>query len=60
MALTPCKSCGNQVDANASACPHCGCASPGGMELVNAILGVVVLGGIGVIAIVINWISKLF
>lgn len=43
MALKPCKSCKQQVDSSAKACPHCGVANPG-VTAGQQFIGLIILG----------------
>jgi hypothetical protein len=54
MALTPCKSCKQQVDSSAKTCPHCGVADPG-VTAGQKFMGLIVLGLI--IAVVVTMCS---
>lgn len=54
MALKPCKSCKQQVDSGAKACPHCGVANPG-VTAGQQFIGLIILGVI--IAVVVSMCS---
>jgi hypothetical protein len=52
VALTDCRSCGNQVAKSAKTCPHCGVSSPGGWIAYQGVGGEGCLKALGCLVLV--------